>query len=738
MQDINNINILNSYEINSTDVIKAIIKFEKKPITSHNIGQIKVIETHISLIYLTQKFAYKQKKKVNFGFLDYTSLENRKFFCRKELSLNRRSCSGIYLDMPELRLKNDGSLLLGYKKGKIIDYLVRMKRIPDDKFLNSVLANSKKRYGFDCKGDNNKFDEGGRLQANICEDKTASETAYTDFNVSTLAHIDNILQKTAKRIYLFHKNANTSKRISMFGSVDILKDNFDDNYSAVYNFVSEEKDLNFDALNYLSNRNNQNNKNNLNSINKLINQNSQSNKSNLNNINKLSNQNNQNNLDNQNNLNGQNNQNNLDNLSNPANLSNLNKLNNLKNIFYNFINSNEFAQYIKLRISKGLIKDCHGDLRMEHIVIENISKINGICILDCVEFSEKLRFQDIYLDFAFLLMDMEHRGYFYESSKIFEYYKNYFSSALIELFKEYEFKVILIYKLYRALVRCKISILQIHNATNKIEQNNAVQQTYNAYNAANKIEQNNADNNNTDNIVQINEAVSYFNMALFYADLLAKPIIIMNVGLPGSGKSAISCLLSQYLNAPLLISDKIRKELFASKDVYLYDKSISQKVYDYMFEESKKAVELQKSAIMDATFLKAENRKIFIDYFTKKYCNFIIIYSKIYKENENIIIERLKNRRTKSDFKSSDFSKFSAGDADGIAHADLRADKDFKLSDFTADYSDAGAEVYLRMKKIIDEPPSQSCGATVITIDASLELKDRYNCVLAQLLKLRR
>ncbi len=744
--------ILNSYEINSADVIKAIIKFEKKPINPDNINKIKVIETHISSIYLTQKFAYKQKKKVNFGFLDYTSLEKRKFYCRKELSLNRRSCAGIYLDMPELRLKNDGSLLLGYKKGKIIDYLVRMKRVADVQFLDAILAKDKekrgkKRCGFDDKGEDiNNIDNvndiviNSNTDINIETETNVNNNTYIDIKTETDADIytdiDKILQKTAKRIYLFHKNANSSKRISMFGKIDVLKENFDDNYSAVYNFISEEKELNFDALNNINNIDNAEDKiNNINSANNTNNTNS------ANSINKINNVNNINYLNALKKINNQNNQNNLK------------KLN---NIFYDFINSDEFAQYITLRISKGLVKDCHGDLRMEHIVIGNISKNNGICILDCVEFSEKLRFQDVYLDFAFLLMDMEHRGYFYESGKIFEYYKNYFSAGLINLFQEYEFKVILAYKLYRALVRCKIAILQTHGENNKTEQGSAAQITSYKYNKNNnknhKTEENKENNDSKENVAdKLNEAANYFNLAMFYAELLAKPVIVMNVGLPGSGKSALSFLLSRYLNASLLTSDKIRKELFASKDVYLYDKSISRRVYEYIFEESKKAVELKKNVVMDATFLEAGHRKIFIDYFTKKYCNFIVIYSKIYKENENIIIERLKSRKTKSDFKSAESSESFECPVDRSLHTDCQTAgnsktdgfaKDYsegnsKSNDFTKDYSDADEEVYLRMKKTLDEPVSQSGGAAVLTIDASIELKDRYNCVLAQLLKMR-
>ncbi len=675
MPDIN-IPEIDVNEINIIDIIKAIIKFENKQINSENINKIKVIETHISLIYLTEKFAYKQKKKVNLGFLDYMSLEKRKFYCEKELSLNRRSCAGVYLDIPELRLKNNNNIFIGYKKGKIIDYIIRMRRISDDKFLNHIFLNQimdKKiaKTKNDCK--NNQYNN--------------TDNKYGCDNLD----IDKILKKTAKRIYLFHKSVNTSKRISLFGNIDILKDNFDDNYSAVYKFVNEyaynnNKRLISDDNKILNNNNNNDNDNDNNDklkINKKINA-------------ELL-------------------------LEIDKNL-NFDNLNNIKNIFYNFIDAEEFSKYIKLRVEKGFIKDCHGDLRMEHIAVGNISKINGICIMDCIEFSEKLRLQDTYLDFAFLLMDMEYSSYFYKSVKIFEYYKNCFSADLINLFQEFEFKVILIYKLYRALVRCKISILQFNNKKNKIENGDDFNNNIN--NDINSNSFNNANSsNNLNNLNSLNGTINYFNLASFYAKLLEKPIIIMNIGLPGSGKTALSFILSRYLNASLFISDKIRKELFASKDLYLYDKSISQKVYEYIFKESKRAVELKKNAIMDATFLEESRRKIFIDYFIKNYCNFIVIYSKIDKDKESVIIERLKNRKTPSDFNLNltDYPKyFNYGDANN------QNNKDFNLTDYS-DYSDAGEEIYLRMKETLNEPVSQPY---VITVDASMQLEDRFDFVL--------
>ena len=55
-------------------------------------GEIELIQTHISFVFLTRNFVYKVKKAVNFGFLDFSTLEKRRFFCEKELELNRRLC----------------------------------------------------------------------------------------------------------------------------------------------------------------------------------------------------------------------------------------------------------------------------------------------------------------------------------------------------------------------------------------------------------------------------------------------------------------------------------------------------------------------------------------------------------------------------------------------------------------------------------------------------------------------
>ena len=60
---------------------------------------VDFIETHISQVFLTGQYAYKIKKPVNFGFLDFTDLDKRKFYCEEEVRLNGRLAPDIYLDV---------------------------------------------------------------------------------------------------------------------------------------------------------------------------------------------------------------------------------------------------------------------------------------------------------------------------------------------------------------------------------------------------------------------------------------------------------------------------------------------------------------------------------------------------------------------------------------------------------------------------------------------------------------
>src|SRR4030043_1562554 len=79
--------------------------------------KVEFIETHISLVFLTREYVYKVKKPVDFGFLDFTSLDKRKYFCEQEVKLNRRLSPDIYLGGGEITLARDGISSNGRVKG---------------------------------------------------------------------------------------------------------------------------------------------------------------------------------------------------------------------------------------------------------------------------------------------------------------------------------------------------------------------------------------------------------------------------------------------------------------------------------------------------------------------------------------------------------------------------------------------------------------------------------------------
>ena len=76
------------------------------------VSKIDLMQTQMSFIFLTGEYTYKTKKPVNLGYLDYTNLEKRLFFCRQELELNRRLCPEAYLDVLPVT-KSGGKFTIG-------------------------------------------------------------------------------------------------------------------------------------------------------------------------------------------------------------------------------------------------------------------------------------------------------------------------------------------------------------------------------------------------------------------------------------------------------------------------------------------------------------------------------------------------------------------------------------------------------------------------------------------------
>ena len=104
----------------------------------HPTGDFTVRETHISWVILCGDFAYKIKKPVNFGFLDFSTLQQREHFCREELRLNRRFSPELYLDVIPVTGGDDGLMMGGH--GNPIDYAVKMRRFDESQLLDNIAA----------------------------------------------------------------------------------------------------------------------------------------------------------------------------------------------------------------------------------------------------------------------------------------------------------------------------------------------------------------------------------------------------------------------------------------------------------------------------------------------------------------------------------------------------------------------------------------------------------------------
>ena len=99
---------------------------------------VRVIETHISWVYLTGTHAYKVKKAVAFGFLDFTTLESRRRYCEEELRLNRRTAAQIYLDVVPITGSVDRPVVDG--EGPALEWAVRMREFPQQALLSEMLG----------------------------------------------------------------------------------------------------------------------------------------------------------------------------------------------------------------------------------------------------------------------------------------------------------------------------------------------------------------------------------------------------------------------------------------------------------------------------------------------------------------------------------------------------------------------------------------------------------------------
>jgi aminoglycoside phosphotransferase family enzyme/predicted kinase len=149
-------------------VIQALLRSDAY---SHPTGKIELIQTHVSYVLLAGEHVYKIKKPVDFGFLDYSTLGKRRYNCRQEVILNSRLCSDTYLGVVAIRETAEGLRVGG--KGKIVEYAVHMRRLPEERMMHRLL-------------------EAGKVTPAM-------------------------LRRVADKVAEFHAKAETSKRIAEYG-----------------------------------------------------------------------------------------------------------------------------------------------------------------------------------------------------------------------------------------------------------------------------------------------------------------------------------------------------------------------------------------------------------------------------------------------------------------------------------------------------------------------------------------
>lgn len=192
------------------------------------------------------------------------------------------------------------------------------------------------------------------------------------------------------------------------------------------------------------------------------------------------------------------------------------------------------------RIQDGWIKNCHGDLHLEHIINYN----DSICIYDCIEFNHEFREIDIANDIAFLCMDLEFHGYYHESYNLIKMFFRKFDNYDLIFLQD-------LYRSYRAFVRGKVYSIKSKQEGISTEE----------WKESREL------------------ARKYFNLSFLYALKGIHPTLLVFMGRIGSGKSTLARKFASLINANVYSSDVTRKTFF---NLPLYERTpdhLKEKVY---------------------------------------------------------------------------------------------------------------------------------------------------------------
>lgn len=111
-------------------------------ISRHSQDATRLIETHISWVLAGNEFVYKIKKPVHYSFLDFSTMEQRKYYCEQEVILNKRLTEHIYLGVVTIN-KLSERYFIDTDEGEVIDYAVKMLKVDTNLQMDILLSNNK-------------------------------------------------------------------------------------------------------------------------------------------------------------------------------------------------------------------------------------------------------------------------------------------------------------------------------------------------------------------------------------------------------------------------------------------------------------------------------------------------------------------------------------------------------------------------------------------------------------------
>lgn len=220
------------------------------------------------------------------------------------------------------------------------------------------------------------------------------------------------------------------------------------------------------------------------------------------------------------------------------------------------------------RAAEGKVRDGHGDLRADHVLLES-----EISIVDCVEFNSMLRRIDTSADVAYLVVDLRRRGWARQAQKLITAYRAAGGDAGDE-------SLLSFFCAYRALVTAKVAVLRGAGETD----------------------------------VHVDRLFSLARRYMWNARL---PLALVVCGVSASGKSLLADAIANESGLPVLSSDRIRKELvgIAATDrapVRAYSREMTLRTYSELGRRATTAIRDAGGVIVDATFHRGEQRQAFL------------------------------------------------------------------------------------------------------------------------------